>query len=914
MSNRKKLIEVALPLDEINKAACAENNIHTGLPSNLHTWWARKPLGVARAIIFSSLVDDPGDMLPEHEVLAKRDELFRIVSRLANVESLGDEELLATAKAEILKCNDGIMPAFWDPFCGGGALPLEALRLGLQSTGSDLNPVAVFITRILVNLAPKQALHPAISPGPYAHCLGDGAPFDGLKRDVEYYGRAVQERLLDRLGEIYPEATIPAALGGGRASVVAWIWARTVTCQNPSCRARAPLVNKFWLSTHIGNEAYAVPVYIEKSKTFRFDIRTSGQPPDGTVNRLGATCAACGNPISFSHIRSEGIAGRVGYNLMAMVVDGPRGRLYLEATADHDAAAAAREPIWEPESELPESALGFRVQKYGITKHKDLFTTRQMVALSCLAQTIAEMRDSIIRAAGGDAEYADLVQGFLALSLARVAQTNNTLVRWLIRSSGTSKGTPAFDRPIVSMTWEFSEGNVLGNSVGSWKAAVRNPLTALNSVPASRLGGEAVQHDACVPWEKGGGYAISTDPPYFDAIGYADLSDFFYIWLRKAIGQVHPEIFGTILVPKAADLTSDLGRSNIPKKQATEQFLERLQRAFKVIYDSANDRIPVTVYYAFKQAEVQTPDTAGISAVASTGWEILLESLIRSGFHITGTWPLRTESASRLRAVGSNALASSIVLVCRRRPEGASRTTKSSFLAALKSELPDALKALQSGNVAPVDLAQSAIGPGMAVYTRHARVLDAEGNPVSVREALALINQTLDAVLAEQEGDFDADSRWALAWFEQYGFADAEYGVAETLSKAKNTSVSGMAEAGILASRAGKVRLLKPAELPADWDPTTDRRLTVWETVHQLIRAMDAGGESASAELVAKLGSQAEAARELAYRLYTICERKKRAPEAYSYNALVQSWPEIVRLAREAGTPRPQQAGLFGEV
>jgi putative DNA methylase len=287
--------------------------------------------------------------------------------------------------------------------------------------------------------------------------------------------------------------------------------------------------------------------------------------------------------------------------------------------------------------------------------------------------------------------------------------------------------------------------------------------------------------------------------------------------------------------------------------------------------------------------------------------------VIRAGFVISGTWPMRTERGARSIGIGTNALASSIILVCRPRAADAPTATRREFVTALKAELPVALAHLQRGNIAPVDLAQAAIGPGMAVYTRYAKVLDAEGKPLTVREALALINQTLDEALAEQEGDFDADSRWAVVWFEQSGFAEGDYGVAEQLSKSKNTSVAGMVEAGILESKRGKVRLLKPEELPANWDPATDPRLTAWEIVHQLIRVLASGGEGAAARLVAKLGAKAEIARELAYRLYTLCERKKRATEALSYNGLVQSWPEITRLAREGGVPRTAQAALFEE-
>jgi putative DNA methylase len=910
VSYRKKLIEVALPLDAINKAARVENNIHTGLPSNLHTWWSRKPLGVARAVIFSSLVDDPAEYLPPDEAIAKRKELFKIVSGLADVERSADEKLLLQAKEEISKSVGSILPSFWDPFCGGGSLPLEALRLGLPSVGSDLNPVAVFITRVLIELAPRQASHLPINledKGKYPY---SGAKFEGLRRDVDYYSRSIHTKLVKRIGNCYPSVILPKKYGGGKTQAIAWIWARTVMCPNPSCGAESPLANKFWLSTHAGNKAYAVPVYQKENKKFSFSIHQTGEPPLGSVNRSGAMCLACRNPMPFNHIRNEGVAGRIGFSLMAIAADGPRGRIYLEPTTEHEEAARACNPVWQPDTELPPSALGFRVQKYGITKHQDLFTKRQMTVLSCLADTIAESRQEIVTDADGDVGYADLVHAFLALSLSRVAQTNNTLVRWLVRASGTSKGTPAFDRPIVSMTWEFSEGNVLGASVGSWKAAIKNPLTALNSVPQSDVLAKAIQHDVSVGPIEGSNLFVSTDPPYFDAIGYADLSDFFYIWLRKAMGAVHPDIFGTMLVPKSGDLTRDLGRKEVARNSASLKFLDKLHAAFENIRKVANTNFPVTVYYAFKQAEADTSDDEEELAGA-TGWETLLESLLRSGFQITGTWPLHTEATSRLRAIGSNALAASIVLVCRNRPENASSATKGEFLAALKNELPSALKELQASNIAPVDLAQAALGPGMAIYTRYSKVLDASANSVGVRDALALINQTLDRVLSEQEGDFDADSRWAVAWFEDFGFDANEYGIAEVLSKAKNTSVAGMVEAKIVVSKAGKVRLRKPDELPEGWDPDTDLRISAWEVVHQLVRALNASGEIAAAALVAKLGSKAEIARELAYRLYTICERKKRASDAQSYNALVQSWPEITRLAREGAKAQTAERNMF---
>jgi len=467
-------------------------------------------------------------------------------------------------------------------------------------------------------------------------------------------------------------------------------------------------------------------------------------------------------------------------------------------------------------------------------------------------------------------------------------------------SSG-EKMRNTFGRQAIPMTWDYAEANPMCDSSGNWMAMVDWTWKALATVPAC-AGGIAGQSDA-QNQSVSSGKLVSTDPPYYDNIGYADLSDFFYVWLRRALKPVFPDLFATLAVPKAEELVATPYRHG-SKEKAETFFLDGMTQAMHRLAEQAHPAFPVTIYYAFKQAE-----SDGADGTTNTGWDTFLAAVIEAGFAISGTWPMRTELSNRMIGSGTNALASSIVLVCRQRSTTAHTATRREFVAALKAELPKALAHLQAGNIAPVDLAQAAIGPGMAVYTRYARVLDAEGKPITVRAALALINQTLDEALAEQE--VDADSRWALTWFEQTGFAEGDYGVAEQLSKSKNTAVAGLVEAGILVSKAGKVRLLKPAELPADWDPTTDTRLTVWEMVHHLIRVLEAGGEGAAAAIVTKLGSRAETARELCYRLYTLCERKKRANEAMAYNGLVQSWPEITRLARETPTPTKRTDDMF---
>lgn len=500
----------------------------------------------------------------------------------------------------------------------------------------------------------------------------------------------------------------------------------------------------------------------------------------------------------------------------------------------------------------------------------------------------------------GAMAYADAVTVYLGMAVSKMSDAQSSLCRW---KATMDQSIATFGRQALPMVWDYSEANPFGGMAGDPLVSLRNMMRVVDHLPA-RPPGFVRQADA-QSQSLHGGSVISTDPPYYDNVPYADLSDFFYSWLRRSLKTVFPDLFSTLVTPKAEELVATSYRHG-GKQKAEGFFLDGMTKAMHHLAEQAHPAFPVTIYYAFKQSE-----SGNDERTSSTGWETFLNAVIRAGFAITGTWPMRTELGNRMRGMDSNALASSIALVCRKRAADAPIVTRREFVTALKAELPLALLHLQHGNIAPVDLAQAAIGPGMAVYTRYAKVLDASGKPIPVREALMLINQTLDEVLAEQEGDFDADSRWAVAWFEQYAFTDGEYGVAETLSKAKNTSVSGMVGAGILKSGGGKVRLLRPNELSEDWNPEIDPRLTAWESVHHLIRALEAGGENAAAQLVAKLGSKAEIARELAYRLYTVCERKKRAQEALSYNGLVQSWPEITRLARESG--RPQQPQLFDQ-
>ena len=737
-----------------------------------------------------------------------------------------------------------------------------------------------------------------------------------------------------RIGHLYPKVEVTEEMvaerpdleryKGRKLTMIAWLWARTVKSPNPAfADVDVPLASTFMLSTKKGKEAYVEPVI--EGRGYRFTVKV-GKPKDAEAAKRGTKSGGSGSiflclmsetPMPFEYLRPEAKAGRMGARLMAIVAEGDRGRVYLTPNPEHEAAAHKAKPHDPPETDLPAKALGFRVQEYGMIKWRDIFTPRQLVALTTFSDLVAEARACVCRdaiAAGlpddnrplceggtGTTAYADAMCLYLACILDRMLYYGSSLTSWLPKDNALRDCMP---RQALAMVWDFAEGNPFGKSSGDVLTCSRSVSTYLDKA-APYVTALATQRDAQSALCEDRLLVFSTDPPYYDNIGYADLSDFFYVWLRRSLRSVFPDLFATLAVPKAEELVATPYRHGNEEK-AEAFFLAGMTEAMRHLAAQAHPGFPVTIYYAFKQSEKK-----GDEATSSTGWETFIAAVIRAGFAISGTWPLQTEGAGRMLASGTNALASSIVLVCRPRPADAPTATRREFITALKAELPQALAHLQRGNIAPVDLAQAAIGPGMAVYTRYAKVLDAEGNALPVREALVLINQTLDETLVQQEGDFDADSRWALAWFEQSGFDEGEYGIAEMLSKAKNTSVAGMVDAGILASKAGKVRLLRPEELPPDWDPTNDPRLTTWEMVHHLVRALEAGGENAAAELAGPLGVNAEAARELCYRLYTLCERKKRAAEALSYNSLVQSWPEITRLAREEKRTGAEQTSLF---
>lgn len=911
MTEKKKLIEVALPLEAISEATAREKSIKVGKPTQVHHWWARRPLSACRAVLFASLVDDPGsrpDRFPTAELQdAERQRLFRLLERLVRWENTTNEAVLRDARKEILDSCGGDTPVVLDPFCGGGAIPLEAQRLGLVAHASDLNPVAVLLTKALIEIPPRFAGHaPVHADEGKLGGAGRWPGATGLAEDVRHYGSWVRDEAERLIGQFYPKAELPGG-AGSEAPVIAWLWARTVRSPNPAWNGTMPLVRSFILSAKKGKESWIEPIVERDAHRISYHVRTGPAQAKGTIARGGATCLATGTPVPLAYVRDEAQAGRMGAELMAIVAGGPRGRIYLDPEPFHSEVALAVPEMWAPTTELLGKA-AVNVPLYGFKTFGDLFTPRQLLALNTLADLVRAARDRVVEDAlrsgeGSEraSEYANAIVTYLAMALSRTADWNNSLSRW---ESKAQVPQQLFGRQAIPMVWDYSEANPLGTSTGSFMASIINVARSLETVPAT-VPATVEQRDATAlgVTDK---VVVSTDPPYYDNIGYADLSDFFHAWLRRSLADIHPIELSTLATPKVQELVATPYRFGGDRDAAEKFFEAGLSRAFESFSSIQHPDFPITVFYAFKQAE---EDEAG--DLASTGWETILKAVLDSGLAVNGTWPLRSEMSSRLIASGSNALASSIVLVCRPRRADAPLATRKEFLSALKSGLPTALRDLQQASIAPVDLAQAAIGPGMGVFSRYVKVVEADGSSMTVRTALSLINQVLDETLSEQEADFDSDTRWAVTWFEQNGMNPGPFGLAETLSKAKNTAVNGLVAAGIVESRGGKVRLLDRSELPAHWEPTKDKRLTVWEVCQNLIRCLDVGGEREAAHQLRMIGGLGDAARELAYRLYSTCERKRWAKEAIAYNSLVVAWPEISRLATGGSLTTPEQETLL---
>jgi putative DNA methylase len=951
----KKLIEVALPLDDINVASAREKSIRHGHPSTLHLWWARRPLAAARAVIFAQLVNDPEALWrcknPNAEpnqqqrgaFTKARNALFDIIRDLVKWENTTNEEVLERAREEIRKSwrevcelnkahprakelfDPAKMPGLHDPFAGGGTIPLEAQRLGLEAHASDLNPVAVLINKAMIEIPPKFAGRPPVNPAAhktegYMEREWHGA--QGLADDVRYYGAWMREEAQKRIGHLYPPVEITKEMAkdrpdlkpyvGQKLTVIAWLWARTVKSPNPAfAHVDVPLASTFILSSKEDKEAYVQPVI--DGDTYRFEVRVGKPPAEAKAGtsagkRQAFKCLLSQVPMDYDYIREEGKGGRICQKLMAIIAEGVRSRVYLSPTSEHETVVGEAVPTWKPDCEMPKKHRNFQPPVYGMSNLGDLFTPRQLVALTTFSDLVGEARERIRKnalVAGFDKDerlldadgtgataYADAVCVYLAFALSKLLDRCCSLVTWFPERDSTYH---VFGRQALPMSWDFAETNTLLDGSGSYENAVvweAEVVEQLGSLPIGR----STQADAQTQ-EISQSHIISTDPPYYDNIGYADLSDFFYVWLRRSLRVAFPNLFSTVGVPKAEELVATPYRHG-GKDAAEAFFLTGMTSAMKRLAAGNHPTVPMTIYYAFKQSE--TKDNAG---TGSTGWETFLGAVLESGLGLNGTWPMRTELSNRLIGMGNNALASSIVLVCRPRDPNAPEVGRRAFLKELNAALPLALDAMTregeglASPVAPVDLSQAIIGPGMAIFSKYKAVLEADGTPMTVRTALQLINRFL------ADDDFDADTQFCLRWFEQHGWEPGQFGEADTLARAKGTAVNGVAAAGVIESGGGSVRLLKWNEYPTDWTPEGDDRLPVWELLHHLIRLQKTASESDAGRVLRACSGKADAARQLAYRLYTLCERAKRADDARAYNEVVTSWSAMEAAAASAPPP-----------
>lgn len=921
VSYKKKLIEVAIPLEAINMASAREKSIRHGHPSTLHLWWARRPLAACRAVLFAQLVDDPSSLpeqFPTAELQdAERKRLFAIIEELVKWENSTNEEVLERARAEIRRSCGGVLPPVYDPFSGGGSIPLEAQRLGLPAYGSDLNPVAVMIGKAMIEIPPKfkdqKPIHPGIKDRNHYRNA------EGLAEDVKYYGEWMREKAWERIGHLYPQVDLPKEMGGGKSTVIAWIWSRTVPSPDPAFSdAHVPIASSFLLSSKDGQEAWIEPIVDRVSKKITYRIRKNGtkaeleRSAEGTkVGRANFRCLLSDSAITAEYVKAQGQAGQIGETLMAVVTEIKGGRVFVapdafqsstaDALRDDPIAVECRETFLS--GAVPAKLTGGTCHGYGLDRWGKLFTGRQLIALKTLSDLVHEVKvviDADAKASGligestllrnggsGSVAYAEAIAVYLGFGISRLSDILNSLCRW---ESSKTQVRNLFGRQSIPMLWDFGENNVFGDAAGDYRTSLGSIVKVIERFVPGEVGVE-INHDAqtvnypsdCV---------ISTDPPYYDNIGYSDLSDFFFCWMKPALRAIYPDLFGVLATPKADELVATAHRHG--GRQAAETFfLDGMRKAIANMARQSSDQYPATIYYAFKQSEIAQ------EGISSTGWATFLQAVVEAGYSVVGTWPMRTEMANRMIASGTNALANSVVLVCRKKEASAETITRAEFIRALKRELPSAIKELQAASIAPADMPQSAIGPGMGVFSRYRAVLESDDSPMSVKAALQLINRELDEYLGGIQGEFDADTRFAITWFEQNGLKAGDYGTANNIATARGISVESVKHAGIVESQAGKVRVLRRDELDDNWEPGTDLHLTIWECLQHLVRLHEKDGIShATAVLLKKVGDKAEAVKDLAYILYDISANKRQdAKEATAYNALIADWTELSRQA-----------------
>lgn len=885
---KPKLIEVSIPLDDISRESARDKSIRFGHPSTLHLWWARRPLAACRAVLFAQLVDDPSadPKLSYAEQAIERKRLHSMISELVKWENVGNEELLEAARAKIRASCGGDPPPILDPFAGGGSIPLEAQRLGLDACGCDLNPVAVLINKALIEIPPQWVGHPPVFPGTASNAMSWPGT-KGLTEDVLHYGGWMCAKANERIGQMYPKATI----SGIDTTVIAWIWARTITCPNPACHGTMPLVGSFWLARKPGRERYieAVPA----GDRMRFVIRgPSGKPRQGTVSRSGAECLLCQAPVPLSYVRQEGVGNRMGSQLMAIVAQGDRQRYYLPPDRRHADAAEICRPDDIPEEEIGEDPRNLWCVKYGLTKFGDLFTNRQLTVLTSLIKLVKETHQRILND-GADPAYADAVTTYLALAVSRITDRHSAVTTWDSHKS-KEQVRGVFARQSLPMTWDYAESNLFSSSSGNLHDSVTTIAECLRRLPTTPAGTAKIE-DAALG-RTGGRLLVATDPPYYDNISYANLSDFYYVWLRRSLGTIYPELTSTLLTAKQDEIVADASRHG-GADEARKFYEERFEMAFRRICEDTPKGYPISFFYAYKQT------TKEKDGVFSTAWEILLDTLLKAGWMITASWPIRTEMSNRIRGLSSNALGSSVVLTCRPRPSDASATDRRGIVAALRAEMPKAIHMLVETGIGPGDLRQSMIGPGMKIFSRYARVNEPDGERMSVASVLKLINQVFDSEMSHMEGDVSPETRWCIEWFARHGFDPGPFSDADTLTKGTDTAIDSLQRAGLIHSHRGMVRLIPPQELPAWRDPGPSEQVSEWLMALQLAEKLHKQGAIQASQMMAVARSRVdlETVRELSYRIYTTADSRGWAQTATLFLALGGSWRDLELQSRGPG-------------
>lgn len=889
MMERKKLIEVALPLDDINAACSREKSIRHGHPSTLHLWWARRPLAAARAVIFASLVDDPSshpELFPTNEEQDnERRRLFRIISDLVVWENSNDPDVLGRAHEEIMKYTDGNPPAFLDPFAGGGALPLEAQRLGLKVYACDLNPVAVMINKAMVEIPSRFQNKPPVNPS--QQWIEDGWDrCTGMAKDIEYYGEILKQKAFDRIGNLYPQVEYEEGGSRKKATVIAWLWARTVKCPNPACGCEIPLIKSFNLASTPTNKFHLV-MDVDNSMfppTIQYGIgKGLAKEATGTIGKGNVICPVCGQSFKTNYVMEKGLEKQIGNRLIAIVAEGESGRLYLPPSSEMELSAMVTRPEEVPSISLVGKAKETSI--YGFDTTDSLFTNRQLVLITTLIDLLDEIEEQVNEDIKTHdfyerKNYSAAIRTYLAFVIDKMTDYHSSFCSWhssrqLIRN--------VFGRQAIPMVWDYAEANPFCNSSGCLSNMLEWVAQSVQSFPVSIAPGFVAQWDATQDVGLRD-IMISTDPPYYDNICYADLSDFFFVWMKQSLKTTYPELFSTIAVPKEDELVASPYR--FENKQKAKDFFEGgMEKTCRNLFMYSRSDIPVTVYYAFKQSDADSDDEK-----ASSGWETMLSAIINAGFTITGTLPLNTELGNRLVASGSNALASSIIIVCRK-AEKLSSISSRGFTEALHNEIAPSLVKLQSANIAPVDLAQSSIGPGIAVFSRYKSVIKSDGSELSVREALKLINKELDAHLDASTSFMDPGTSFCMALYQQKGFNFIQFGEADTLARSKNISVEGLARIGAVESSKGQVSLTLRESLP-EFNPDSS---CFWLLTQQAVHASETKGFDGIGRIFSQLpADKVDRIKSICYQLFSVADGNGWAQEALAYNTVIANWDATV--------------------